>query len=415
MSSPSRGSASGRGQPWIDRVRWPVVLSTLFAVLLGWYLLYTQRMVRGFRANSEILTEVLAKVNETLLDSTSLNDPLATAGRNMDALVELQDLIVATGIPLVQMGPLDTVLYVENLPFDADVATPVGQERVRAYVRRLDQRNPPVGDPMGSHLHYGDTPEVRGMVWIAGFQAAGLLLTVLLGFTVIRAQRRADAERAWMSMARELAHQLGTPISSLQGWLEVMRLDPNELPADLGEGEIADAIEEDLHRLERVSHRFELIGRDPELVRLDVSDVVADLERYLQARLPRFGPGVKLRVEVPADIPPIKGNAVLLAWALENVVKNALDALAGTGGRIEVRASRVNEWVTLRISDSGPGVDPELRDRIFDPGVTTKSGGWGVGLALSRRIVEGVHRGRIELLDGQTAGATFLIYLPADL
>jgi signal transduction histidine kinase len=108
------------------------------------------------------------------------------------------------------------------------------------------------------------------------------------------------------------------------------------------------------------------------------------------------------------------GNAVLLTWALENVVKNALDALAGTGGLIEIRASRADAgWVVLHVSDSGPGVHGEIRDRIFEPGVSTKSGGWGVGLALSRRIIEGVHGGRIELLDGRAGGATFEIRLPA--
>ncbi len=396
-------------------MQWPVVLSTLFAILLGWYLLYTQRMVQSFRANSEILTEVLVELNGFLLDTTDLADPEARLQAADGTLFELQDLIIETGIPMVIMGPRDTVLAVTNLPFNANLATPEGQERIRRYVARLDQRNPPVGELTEAHVHYGDTPEVRGMVWIAGFQAVGLLLTVLLGFTVIRGQRRADAERAWTSMARELAHQLGTPISSLQGWLEVLRLRPEERPGDVGEGEVAEAIQEDLRRLERVSHRFELIGREPELERLDLRTVLGDLQRYLQARLPRLGRGIRLRVEVPDGIPPIRGNEVLLAWALENVVKNALDALAGTGGKIEIRASRANQWVVLRISDSGPGVDPEIRDRIFDPGVTTKSGGWGVGLALSRRIVEGVHKGRIELLDGQTAGATFLIYLPAEL
>jgi signal transduction histidine kinase len=397
------GAAGG----WAQRIRWPVLLSTFFAILLGWYLLYTQSMVRALRSNAETLTEVFSEVNDALMDPDP--DPL----RADDALFRLNTIIRETGIPMVLMGAQDTVLSVENLPFEVDVSRPEGQERVRQYVRRLDQRNPPVGDVSLTHLHFGDTPEMRSLRWIPWLQVVGLLLTVLVGFTVIRSQRRAESERAWTSMARELAHQLGTPISSLQGWLEVMRLPEDERPGDLREGEIAEALQEDLHRLERVSHRFELIGREPELEILSVPAVVGDLERYLQSRLPRFGQGVRLRVDVPASIPPIRGNEVLLAWALENVVKNALDALAGTGGRIEIRAGRVNQWVTLRVSDTGPGVDPEIRDRIFDPGVTTKSGGWGVGLALSRRIVEGVHKGRIELLDGAGSGATFLIYLPA--
>jgi len=245
-----------------------------------------------------------------------------------------------------------------------------------------------------------------------------MLLTVVVGFTVIRYQRRVEGERAWTSMARELAHQLGTPLSSLQGWLELLRLPPEEQPGELAEGEIAGGIEEDLQRLERISHRFELIGRETELNALSLKSVVEDLERYLHSRLPRLGPGVELRVDLPDDLPLVKGNEVLLTWALENVVKNALDALAGRGGRIRIRATELPQsgLVELSIQDDGPGVDLEIRDRIFEPGITSKSSGWGVGLALSRRIVEGLHGGRIELLDTPGGGATFQLRLPvADL
>jgi signal transduction histidine kinase len=386
--------------------KWPVLLATLFLALLGWYLLYTQRIVEALRSDAEALAQIYAQVQGAVVST----DPAEVD----DALFRLQETVIASGLPVVQMGAGDTVVAVENLPFAVDISTPEGQQRVREYVRRLDQRNPPVGDPNFSHLHYGDSPELRRLRWIPWLQASGLLLTVLVGFTVIRYQRRAESERAWTAMARELAHQLGTPISSLQGWLEVLRLAPEARPGELGEGEIATALAEDLVRLERISHRFELIGRDPELERLSLRTVVGELERYLHARLPRFGKGVQLRVDLPRDLPPVLGNEVLLTWALENLVKNALDALAGSGGLIDIRASRVEgRWVVLRISDTGPGVSPEIRDRIFEPGVSTKKGGWGVGLALSRRIVEGVHGGRIELLDGRAGGATFEIRLPA--
>ena len=181
----------------------------------------------------------------------------------------------------------------------------------------------------------------------------------------------------------------------------------------MDEGEVADAIGEDVERLERISHRFELIGREPELQSLSVRQVVGDLEQYLAARIPRLTrKGVELLVDVPPGLPRIMGNEVLLIWALENVVKNALDALAGRGGKITIYAREVGgRWVSLRIRDTGPGVDPAVRDRIFEPGVSSKKGGWGVGLALSRRIVEGVHGGRIELLEGME-GTTFQIRLP---
>jgi signal transduction histidine kinase len=385
------------------RIKWPVALATLFVLLLGWYLLYTQQIVEQVRENATLLSTIFAEVQEGLV----------TQGNETQVLLNLQGIVRDAGVPLVVMGPADTVLFHENLPFAVDVDTPEGQERVRAYVRRLDAENPPIGDPNLMHIHYGDTPEVRRLRWIPWLQAGGLFLTVLIGFVVVRYQRRAEGEKAWTAMARELAHQLGTPLSSLQGWLEVLRLAPGERPGDLADLEVADAIGEDVERLERISHRFELIGREPELQSLSVRKVVEDLEQYLAVRIPRLSrKGVDLLVDVPPGLPRVMGNEVLLVWALENVVKNALDALAGRGGKITIYAREVGgRWVSLRIRDTGPGVDPAVRDNIFEPGVSSKPGGWGVGLALSRRIVEGVHKGRIELLEG-TEGTTFQIRLP---
>ncbi len=389
------------------RIKWPVALATAFVLLLGWYVVYTQQIVRALRADAETLTRIFVQVQEGL----GSTDP---AGE-VEALFRLQQAIIEFNVPIVHTGPGDTVYAAQNLPFEANLETRAGQERVLAYVRRLDLRHQPVPAPEQAFLHFGDTPEVLRLRWIPWLQVAGLLLTVVVGFTMIRYQRRVEGERAWTAMARELAHQLGTPISSLQGWLELLRLPPEELPDQLGEGEIAAGVEEDLVRLERISHRFELIGRDTDLGSLCLQSVVRDLERYLQSRLPRFGPGVQLHVDVPETLPPVKGNDVLLTWALENVVKNALDALAGRGGRITIRARELiaPRAVEVRVEDDGPGVELGIRDRIFEPGVTTKSGGWGVGLALSRRIVEGVHRGRLELLDTPGGGATFLVRLPA--
>ncbi len=387
------------------RRNWPWALAILFLSLLVWYLVYTERIVRALRADTAILTEIYAEVQGALADPAP--------ERSDRALFELQRMIIETGVPLVQTGPGDTVIAVRNLPFDVDLGTPEGQARVREYVVRLDARNPPVGEEEFTQLHFGDPPEVRSLRWIPWLQAGGLLLTVLVGFTVIRFQRRAEAERAWTAMARELAHQLGTPISSLQGWLELLKLSPDERPGALEEDEVARGIDEDLQRLERISRRFELIGRETRLGPVDLQDLARELEEYLRSRLPRFGPGVDLLVDVPEEMPPVRGNDVLLAWALENIVKNALDALAGMGGKITIYAREVEPgWIALRVKDTGPGVSPEIRDTLFEAGSTTKTGGWGVGLTLTRRIVEGVHGGRIELLERQREGATFEVKLP---
>jgi signal transduction histidine kinase len=388
------------------RFNWPIALASLFVLLLLGYFLNTRRMVDAMRADAQSLARIYVQLNQAIMD------PRQEVVE--DALFRLQAELVQSRVPMVLTGPGDTVVSVVNLPFAADIDTPAGQRELREYARRLDLSHAPVGDSTAQQVHFGDTPEVTRLRWVPALQLGGLLLTVLVGFFIVGAQRRAESERAWTAMARELAHQLGTPISSLQGWLEVLRLPPEDRPGDVGEAEVAEALGEDLVRLERISRRFELIGREPELQALSLERVIRELERYLQTRLPRLGQGVDLRVDVPHDLPDIKGNDVLLAWALENVVKNALDALAGRGGQIEIEA-RAGEpgWVILRVRDTGPGVPLEVRDRIFDPGVTTKSGGWGVGLALSRRIVEGVHGGRIVLLDGRSGGATFQIRLPA--
>ncbi len=387
--------------------KWPITLAVLFGALLAWYMVLTAQAVRSREADAETFTRIYAEVQRGLTSP----EP----GTELAALANLQGLLVELGVPFVVTsepgGEYNTSV---NLPFPvSDPPTPEEVDRILSYAEELDARLDPIGDPGSQLVHYGVTPETARLRWMPGLWATGLLLTVLLGIAVFRYQRRTAAEQAWTSMARELAHQLGTPISSLQGWVEVLGLDPGQRPGGMDRAEIANAVGEDLVRLERVTRRFELIGRDPELGRVSLKDVVSELRAYMEVRLPRLGPGVALHVDVPDNLPDVKGHEVLLTWALENVVKNALDAMAGTGGSITISA-RPSEgrWVLLRIRDTGPGVPSELRDRLFDPGVTTKSGGWGVGLTLTRRIVEGVHRGSVELLDRGDRGVTFQARLP---
>ena len=386
---------------------WSAPLAILFMALLVLFMVYAGQIVRAQQGDAETFTRIYAEV----LKGLTSQDP----GAGLAALTELQGELVQLGVPFVVTSePGGRYATHANLPFEVSTPpAPEELERIARYAAELDARNEPVGDPGSQLVHYGITPEAARLRWMPWLWATGLLLTILLAAAVLRYQRQRAAEQAWTAMARELAHQLGTPISSLQGWVEVLGLDPERRPADMGGDDIAAAISEDLVRLERVSRRFELIGRDPALDRLSVGAVVAELRGYMEARLPRLGPGVALHVDVPEDLPEVRGHQVLLAWALENVVKNSLDAMAGGGGAITISA-RADEggWVVLSVRDTGPGVPPEIGDRVFDPGVTTKSGGWGVGLTLTRRIVEGVHRGRIELRERDERGVTFQARLP---
>ena len=354
------------------KIKWPVALATMFLVLLGWYLVYTESIVRALEDNAERLSEIYHEVQAGL---ATMDQSAA-----ITAMFNLQGIIIESGVPLVITGPGGLATAFENLDFEVDLDSPEGQREILAYTRSLDAAHPPVGDPNVQQIHFGSTPEFESLRRIPWFQAGGMLLTALIGFVVIRSQRRAVAER----------------------------------PGGLRDREIAGSIGEDLQRLEGISHRFELIGTEPELESLSVRQVVSDLEQYLASRIPKLSrKSVELVVDIPPGLPRVQGNEVLLIWALENVVKNALDALAGRGGKITIYAREIGgKWISLRIRDTGPGVDPEIRDKLFEPGVTTKSSGWGVGLALSRRIVEGVHKGRIELLEG-FEGTTFQIRLPA--
>lgn len=387
------------------KVRWSVALAGLFFSLLAWFVVYTQSIVDTLRDESEIITSMFAIVQEGIQDQ----DP---AGAEK-ALFNLQRRVIESGIPLVVLDG-DSVIGVENPPFDVDLQDPESQRRLLAFISGLAETHPPIaGAVPGQWVYYGDTPKVRRLRMQRWFLASGLLITTAIGFLVVRHQRRSESEKAWTAMARELAHQLGTPISSLQGWLELMRLPPEERPGSLDENQVADGIEEDLLRLERISRRFELVGRDPTLEPLQLREVMRELETYLQARLPRLNKGVLLVVDIPGNLPDVMGHPVLLTWAFENIVKNALDAMAGKGGEIRIKARLgAPGFLNVLIQDTGPGVPLELRDRIFEPGVSGKSRGWGVGLTLSRRIIEGVHHGRIALLEGAERGATFEIRIP---
>ncbi|HEY8470932.1 MAG TPA: HAMP domain-containing sensor histidine kinase [Longimicrobiales bacterium] len=391
----------------MSRRYWPRLLAIASLAILGSYLLYTEHLVREIRAEAQVHTRMYALVQRGLL-SLEEDGPLA-------ALAGLQGAVQELGVPIVVLDAQGRPSAVANLPFSADLNTAEGRERVVSYARRLARQNEPIFEPGAGVIYFGRPPILRWLRWVPWLQvgAAVLLLWVSLG--LIRADLRAEREQMWAAMARELAHQMGTPLSSLAGWVELLRMPASERATLASPEHIAREIAADLERLERVTRRFELIGKPPALTRVPVAEIVADLERYMRPRLPRLASGVDLRMRVQDPALAVHGNRVLLVWALENLLKNALDALAGRGGRIRVAARRAEDgWVRLYVTDTGPGIPPHLRDRIFEPGVTTKAGGWGVGLSLVRRIIVNVHGGRIVTRPRRGAGTVFQIDLPGD-
>jgi signal transduction histidine kinase len=383
---------------------WPTALGLLAAAVLGWYLLYSQLLLREMQRDALVHYTLYSQIFSALADPTE--------GAANEALLTLSEEIQTLDFPIIVTDPDGIPSQVSNLPFAADPNNPQHHPRLYRYADRLAATHEPVVTPQGT-FYFGNPPVLDRLRWIPRLQVGALVGLVLTAWLMIRHNQRAERERIWATMARESAHQMATPLSSLAGWVEILRLPAEERDEMASVPAVAAEMEADIDRLEKVAHRFEWIGRPVRLESVDVRTLLRTLERYVRVRMPQLAQGVELHVEVPEALPPVQGNAVLLEWALENLVKNALDALAGAGGNIRIRAERASpRRVAIHIADDGPGVAPAVRANLFEPGVTTKKGGWGVGLSLTRRIVEDVHHGKLLLIPTDT-GALFVATLPA--
>ncbi len=383
---------------------WATVLSLLFGAVLAWFLFYTHQLVSAINNDAAAFSRMWARVYRG-----AINPEESSIVVLFDLLEEIEQL----GIPVVVIDASGQPAATRNLPFVADLREAEDRQRVLEYVEVLDSRNDPITGQGIGEIHFGMPAVVERLRWVPWIQAATLIVIVLVAIWIFRSTVRAEQERVWATMARESAHQLGTPLSSLSGWVEILRMSPGERGKVASDERIADEVDVDVERLNKVAQRFELIGRRPRMQTVDVGEVLQRLEGYFAARLPRLDRSIELSVHVAPRVRPVAGNPVLLEWAFENIIKNAVDVLAGRGGRIAVNAAPAEDGkhVTVRFVDDGPGVPTELRKQLFEPGVTSKEGGWGVGLTLTRRIIEETHRGSIEL-GKRRVGAEFIIDLP---
>lgn len=369
-----------------------VVLGVL--ALLGWYVGYTQSVVTQLRSAAATQGRTYSLIYRALLDTTSDG-----AGKTA-ALLEMNAEVLKSGLPIVLTDADGRVSGAVNLPSSVGFDT-------AAYVRELDRRNPPIIEPGVQGVHVGDSQIVEGLRVIPILQAAGIVMLLAFGLYALVERGRAERERVWAGMAREAAHQLGTPLSAMAGWLELMQED--ELSSTSRRA--VEAMTQDLTRLDRVSHRFERIGRPPRDEQVDCAALVDRLASYFAARAPTLGRQVKIRSEHLGSPLLVRGDGVLLEWVLEVLIKNAIDALGGRSGEVVVSAVPMPEGgVRIRVADDGPGVPRALRKRIFDAGFSTKDRGWGIGLALARRIVQENHGGKLTLADADK-GAAFDVIL----
>ena len=273
-----------------------------------------------------------------------------------------------------------------------------------AHVGRLRFSNGPIelGMPDGSHayVYYDRSPLVRGLGWLPILYLFIAFVIVLVSYNLFRTARRDEQNRIWVGLAKETAHQLGTPISSLSGWTEYLQEFSPQYAAE---------VQKDIRRLETITHRFSKIGSVPELKEESVRTAIENAVGYLRGRLPRK---VQINLSLPEDDPLVAPlNSYLFEWVVENLCKNAVDAMEGDG-IITIVASQDARKIYIDITDTGRGMTPSVQRHIFESGFTTKSRGWGLGLPLARRIVNQYHRGRLYLkysIPGQ--GSCFRIVL----
>jgi signal transduction histidine kinase len=371
----------------------PTLAVVLVALLAGLSLGSGLLVLRHFQSDATATSRLYSGV------FGGLNDP--RPGAEADALLRLGAQVRGLGLPLVVTDTSGKVTAAANLPFQA----PLDDPRVLAFARRLDRQNPPIVDETIGTVHYGPLPAQRSLTALAVLQALTIAVMVAVAVFAYRSAMSAQRDRLWVAMAREAAHQMGTPLTSLQGWIERVRSRPTP-PTDLAEHLAADA-----ERLDRVAQRFERIGNPAKREPVGLGALADRVAGYFRPRLPKHANPIELRLEAPGMGPMVVGDAVLLEWALEALVKNAIDALQGRSGTIILRVGAEQGMGEIRVIDDGPGVTREIRRTLFEPGITTKRGGWGIGLALSRRVVEDAHRGALTL-EQTEKGASFLIRVP---
>lgn len=297
-------------------------------------------------------------------------------------------------------------------------------KRIQETAARLDRVNRPIpvvrlGTPgVLGYVHYGEPALAAQLRWIPYIEFGGIVLLLVLGFAGYRGLKAGEQRALWAALAKETAHQLGTPLSSLMGWTSVLREAGQEGRIDPARAEsIADEMDRDLDRLHRVANRFSQVGATPALAEGDLTRAVAETVDYVRSRLPTLGRAVTI-TERYDPIPPVRFHRELFTWVVENLLKNALDAADKPDATIEVSLlwRREERLVELRVRDNGRGMSVAERRRALETGFTTKRRGWGLGLALASRVVREYHRGRISIVESAPGrGTTVAVALPVSL
>jgi NtrC-family two-component system sensor histidine kinase KinB len=408
-----------RGRPGLGRFLTGYLVIGGSLIALGSFI-YAQSLLRQMAVGPRTISRIYAQfcARATLPAATSQSQETEIIFREVVRTIKFPVVFTDPhGVPRAwrNVGVDPAVISYEELAHVDPENPPSGPiAKLVRTVESLDRQYPPIpltygdaGQVLG-YVHYGDLPAVRALRWIPMIQVLVVLLFVVIGLAWFRTVRRSEESFIWAGMAKETAHQLGTPLSSLLGWVELLKSQRQPSP------DVVSGMERDLDRLLAATSRFSKIGSAPTLEVRDPTELLTGVVEYFRSRLPRLSQSVQL-TEDYQDPVTVRVDQELFSWAIENLIRNALDAIKSKGGQIQVstRVSINRRQLEIRVSDTGRGISKSDRAKIFNPGYTTKNFGWGLGLPLARRIVEQYHGGRLMLEESQPGeGSTFLITLP---
>ena len=355
-------------------------------IIISLILWNTYTFFQIFKNEERVKMEFWAEAQKTLIN----------AGENTDIELPLKILQNAT-IPII-MTENDSIINSNNV----DEKIRKNKIDSKNFLQNLKNQNDPIiieyVPGKFQKLYYGDSDLLNKLKY---YPIALLLIIVLFGAVVYnfyQSSKMATQNKLWAGMAKETAHQIGTPLSSLIGWLEIMKAD------NVDETTIFE-IEKDINRLQTITDRFSKIGSEPVLENLDIIQESKQSYEYLQSR---FSKQVVFSFSAPENIILVSLNSALHSWTVENLVKNAIDAMKGKG-KLDVRIENQQKYVKIYVTDTGKGISKNQFNRVFEPGYTTKKRGWGLGLSLTKRIVEEYHKGKIKVLNSEIGKGTTMV------
>lgn len=362
--------------------RWILIFASFLIISLILWNTYTFFQI--FKNEERLKMNLLAKAQKTLIN----------ADENTDVELPLQIFNNNTSIPVI-LTENDSIINTLNI----DEHIVKDKEKARAFLAGLKRENEPIiieyAPNKFQKWYYGNSALLNKLK----YYPIALLLIIFLFSALIyyfyRSTKIATQNKLWAGMAKETAHQIGTPLSSLIGWVEILKTE------NIDETTTSE-IEKDINRLQTITERFSKIGSEPVLEKIDIIESTLQTYNYLQSR---FSKQIEFSFESPKSNIYTLLNPTLHSWTIENLIKNAIDAMKGKG-KIAVSIQEDSETVKINVSDTGSGIPKNQFNTIFEPGFTTKKRGWGLGLSLTKRIVKEYHKGYIKVLHSELGKGT---------